>query len=66
MKLIDFLKIKDENTFSFLRVGVCGMQFEAGHIPRCIIDDGNELNGKKIMEVYITDGNLHVRLNDQA
>lgn len=64
MKLINFLQIMDKNTFVVLGISVCGMQFESKHSVEFFIDNGDELNEKKIKTVYVTDGELHVRLED--
>lgn len=64
MKLIDFLKMMDKDTFIFLDYSVCGMQFETRHSVEFFMDNGDELNSRKIMKVYILDDGLHIRLED--
>lgn len=64
MKLIDFLKIMDKDTFIFLDVSVCGIQFETRHSVEFFMDNGDELNSRKIMKVHILDDGLHIRLED--
>ncbi|MFR5022846.1 MAG: hypothetical protein ACLUCA_11260 [Mediterraneibacter gnavus] len=64
MKLIDFLKMMDKDTFIFLGISVCGMQFETRHSVEFFMDNGDELNSRKIMKVYILDDGLHIRLED--
>lgn len=64
MKLIDFLKVMDRDTFIFLGVSVCGMQFETRHTAEFYINNGDELNNKEIMKAYILDDGLHIRLED--
>ena len=60
MKLIDFLKMMDKDTFIFLGISVCGMQFETRHSVEFFMDNGDELNSRKIMKVYILDDGLHI------
>lgn len=64
MKLIDFLKLMDKDTFVFISVYVYGMQFETRHSVEFYINNGNELNSKKIAGVYIADDSLHIRLEN--
>lgn len=64
MKLIDLLNVMDKNTFVFVGVSVCGMQFETSKSVEFFINNGGELNNKKIMKAYMADGELHIRLED--
>lgn len=64
MKLIDFLKILDKNTFVTLGIAVSGMQFETEHSAEFFIDNADEINNRKIKTAYVTDGKLHIRLED--
>ncbi len=64
MKLSQLLKIMDEDTFIYVGISVCGMQFETKHSAEFFDDNGDELNERKITKIYVTDGELHIRLED--
>lgn len=54
----------DEDTFIYVGISVCGMQFETKHSAEFFDDNGDELNERKITKIYVTDGELHIRLED--
>ena len=64
MKLIDFLKVVDNDTFIFVSIAVCGMQFETRHSAEFYITNGDDLNKRKIEQIYTDDEGLHVRLEN--
>lgn len=64
MKLIDFLKVMDNDSFIFLNVSVWGMQFETRHTAEFFIKTGGDLNNKEIEKAYVLGDGLHVRLKE--
>lgn len=65
MKLIDFLKVMDKDTFICVVVEAFGMHLEAKHSAKFLIDSADsELHNKKIMKAYVADGCLRVLLED--
>lgn len=64
MKLVDFLKVMDKDTFISVGVTVCGMRFETRHSAEFFINNGDELNNRKIKVVHMDDNGLHIRLED--
>lgn len=64
MKLIQLLKMMDSNSFIILSVSICGMQFTTRHSAEFYINQGDELNEKKIQKITMIDGEMNVRLED--
>lgn len=64
MKFIDLLKVTDGNAFLVVSMSVCGMQFETRHSAESFINNGVELNDRKIAAVRNIDGEIIVQLEN--
>ena len=62
MKLIDLLKVMDDHTFLTLDIIILGMTFETRHQADLFLSQGAGLMDREVDLIYITNGELHVRL----
>ncbi len=65
MKLIDFLRVMDKDTFLVISISLCGMQFETKHSAEFFIENGDDLNNKKILKVCNINNDIHVKLENE-
>ena len=64
MKLIELLKIVDEDCFITVAISIRGMEFTTNHSAGYYIDQNDELNEKKIKKITMVCGEMNILLEN--